>query len=70
MQSSNKKAAHPTRLIITSVTPKLREALYTNNADKWGIEILDCHYLDLFPKEDLVYLTGDTDQDLEDIDSK
>lgn len=68
MQSSNKKAKNPTRFIITSVTPKFRKQLEQNYADKWGIEILDTHYLDLFPKENLVYLTGDTDQDLEELD--
>ncbi|KAL4481077.1 hypothetical protein ABPG72_015032 [Tetrahymena utriculariae] len=70
MQSSNKKAAQPCRFIISSVSPKLRQALNANNADKWGIEILDQHYLDLFPKENLVYLTGDTDQDLNELDKQ
>lgn len=70
MQSTNKKSTNPARFIISSVTPQLRNALYTNNADKWGIEILDTHYLDLFPKENLVYLTGDTDSDLQELDTK
>ncbi|EAS04902.1 tRNA (guanine(37)-N(1))-methyltransferase (macronuclear) [Tetrahymena thermophila SB210] len=70
MQSSNKKAEKPCRFIISSVSPKLRQALNANNADKWGIEILDQHYLDLFPKDNLVYLTGDTDQDLDELDQQ
>lgn len=70
MQSTNKKAAKPVRFIITSTTPELRAALYANNADKWGIEIVNEHYLDMFKKEELVYLTGDTDQDLGELDPK
>ena len=70
MQNSNKKASKPSRFMITSCSNELRKALYANNADKWGIEILDTHYLDLFPKERLVYLTGDTENDLDEIDTE
>jgi hypothetical protein len=40
-----------------------RKAIFSQryNADKWGIKMEEKSLIELFPKEQIVYLTGDAD---------
>ncbi|CAK88351.1 unnamed protein product (macronuclear) [Paramecium tetraurelia] len=59
--SNNFKSAKPLNLIVTSLTEDFQQLLNKSNASNWGIQLNEKPYIDLFNKEDLVYLTGDTD---------
>ncbi len=39
-------------------------------AGNWGIHLLENHYLDNYPKDKLVYLTGDADEDIAELDKE
>ena len=66
--AANKRAAKPAKLIVTNYNGKLKEQLTKMGAENWGIQLLEKHYLDHYPKENLVYLTGDASEDLLELD--
>lgn len=69
-QAANKKAAQPAKIIVTGYQGKLKEQLTKMGGENWGFKLMENHYLDYFPKEQLVYLTGDATDDLIEIDKK
>ena len=68
--STNKKHQLHCKMTITSYRDKVKEKLIRLNAEQWGILLLEKHYLDYYSKEQLVYLTGDAEEDLEELDKK
>jgi len=66
--AANKKAEKPAKLIVTGYSGRLKEQLAKMGAENWGIHLLEKHYLDYYPKESLVYLTGDATEDLWELD--
>ncbi|CAD8056139.1 unnamed protein product [Paramecium sonneborni] len=65
--SINFKSQKPLNLIVTSLTEDFKLLLDKSNAVNWGIELNEKPYIDLYKKEELVYLTGDTDNVIEDL---
>lgn len=65
--AANKKVAKPVKLMVTSCTGKLRDQLLKMGGENWGILLLEKHYLDYYPKDKLVYLTGDCNEDITDL---
>ena len=63
--ASNKKLPIPAKIIVTSYNDKLKKQLSKMGADNWGIVLLEKHYLDYYPKDKLVYLTGDATEDVD-----
>jgi tRNA (guanine9-N1)-methyltransferase len=64
----NKSFEKPTKLTITGYRDRLKQKLERNHCDNWGIELLEKHYLDYYPKDKLVYLSGDAKEELKEID--
>lgn len=69
--SSNKKAEEPSRIYITSCNGRLAEGMSTvsGHATWPGISFHDDSYLKLFPKEEIVYLTSDSPNEIDRLDS-
>jgi tRNA (guanine9-N1)-methyltransferase len=63
--ASNKKAVNPCDIVLSGVTNELRADMESMNASNWAMNIASETYLELFPKEKLVYLTADSDETLE-----
>lgn len=66
--AANKKMAKPCKIIVTGFNDKLKNQLVKMGAENWGIHLLEKHYLDYYPKEELIYLTGDCNEDVGDLD--
>jgi len=69
-QAANKKAEKPAKIIVTGYKGKLKDQLTKMGGENWGMKLMENHYLDYFPKDQLVYLTGDATEDLIEIDKK
>jgi len=65
---ANKSFEKPTKLTITGYNGKLKERLTKQGADNWGIQLVEGHYLDLYDKEKLVYLSGDATEEIQELD--
>lgn len=68
--SINRKFTVPSQLTLTNYEGHLKDMLTKTNVEKWGIALKEKSYLEYFPKEQLIYLTGDAEEDLEEYDSK
>ncbi|CAD8047757.1 unnamed protein product [Paramecium primaurelia] len=68
--SNNFKSKKPLNLIVTSLTEDFKQLLNKSNASNWGIELNEKPYIDLFKKEDLVYLTGDTEDVIDELNQE
>jgi len=68
--ASNMKALYPVDLYLTSLGGNVEKHLLSQNGFKnWKqIHRDQRHFIDLFPKEDLVYLSSESEQLLESID--
>jgi Trm5-related predicted tRNA methylase len=69
----NRRMQAPLQLFISSCTQKARELLDRIGISNWDIHLREQHYLDLFqnePKENLVYLTIDSPNELDSFDEK
>jgi tRNA (guanine9-N1)-methyltransferase len=70
---ANRRMQSPLQLFITSCTEKTRQLLDRMGISNWDIHLREQHYLDLFqnePKENLVYLTSDSPNELDSFDEK
>lgn len=67
-QGTNKKFPAPTKLTITSFRDKVKERITHAGALQWGVVLLEKHYTEYFKREDLIYLTGDAEEEIEEID--
>ena len=68
--SANKKQPLHCKMTVTSFRDQVKEKLIKLYAEQWGILLLEKHYLDYYSNEQLVYLSGDADEDLEELDKK
>eukprot|EP00002_Diphylleia_rotans_P016835 TRINITY_DN3268_c0_g2_i1.p1 TRINITY_DN3268_c0_g2~~TRINITY_DN3268_c0_g2_i1.p1 ORF type:complete len:391 (-),score=110.93 TRINITY_DN3268_c0_g2_i1:194-1366(-) len=65
----NRRNPKPVHVHLTSVHPLQRQELVNVCADRWkGIHIEDQSYMDLFPHDQLVYLTADSDKTVDALD--
>jgi tRNA (guanine9-N1)-methyltransferase len=64
----NKQFDKPTKLTITGFRDRLKERLDKYAAENWGIQLVKGHYLDLYPKERFVYLSGDATEEIHELD--
>ena len=64
----NKRSEHPINFIATGVSAWLTEELSKVSWGNWPLELLPESYLDKYPKEKLVYLTADSENELDSFD--
>jgi tRNA (guanine9-N1)-methyltransferase len=62
--ATQKRFPEPFNLYVTGIGPKTKALLATRNADKWLMSFKDQHFTDIFPKNTLVYLSGDSSEDM------
>lgn len=66
----NRKAKHPVKLYASSFAGPIKE-MFTQlqpGSIHWDFSFEEKHYMDVFPKEQIVYLTSDSDNVLEEFD--
>lgn len=68
--SENRRSPHPLQLYLTSFGGKSKQRLddLSGHYVSWDLHIKDAHLTDIFPKEDVVYLTSDSPNVLKEID--
>lgn len=66
----NKMSKNPLNMILTGVGPKLKELLEKRDGYSWPTTIHSEDYLDLFDKQKLVYLTGDSNVTMTEYDKE
>ncbi|CEP01140.1 tRNA (guanine(9)-N(1))-methyltransferase [Plasmodiophora brassicae] len=64
---SNKRMDRPSAIFLTDLSEATRSALGESSAS-WIMEMSDKSYLSMFPKDQLVYLTADADDVVDDLD--
>jgi tRNA (guanine9-N1)-methyltransferase len=65
----NKNAVNPGHLYLTSYKGKMKGALDKFEAHRWNtVTLTEKHYLEEFPRESLVYLTGDSEHTMGEYD--
>ncbi len=52
-------------LFVTSIDDNFSKLIEKENGLNWGINLEHDNYITLFDKEKLVYLTGDTEDDID-----
>ena len=57
----------PAKLTICSYRDKVKKGLDKLGVSCWGVTLKEGGYLDFIEKEKLVYLTGDSEVELEDV---
>jgi tRNA (guanine9-N1)-methyltransferase len=70
--AQNKKSEHPINIILTGVGPRMDAMLTKRMAYKWNAWLGLIHketYLEKFPQENLVYLTGDSEANMSEFDT-
>lgn len=68
--SINRKSTLRSKLILTEYRDRIKEKLEKMSVNSWGIVLETEHYLNLFPKEKLVYLTGDAEQEMDEVEKE
>ena len=68
--SINRKFPIRSQLVITSFRNQIKEKLLKTNAESWGVVLQEKHYLDCFEKEKLVYLTGDAEEEMGELEKE
>ncbi len=69
-QASNKAHDIPTRLTITNFRGKVKDKLDRLGVDNWGVVLHEKHYTEHYDPKDMVYLTGDAEEEIEELDPK
>ena len=69
-QATNKSYPLPSKLMISSFRDQIKEKITKLGGLHWGIGLLEKHYTDYFPTDDLIYLTGDAEEEIEELDPK
>eukprot|EP00826_Nyctotherus_ovalis_P003822 TRINITY_DN10788_c0_g1_i1.p1 TRINITY_DN10788_c0_g1~~TRINITY_DN10788_c0_g1_i1.p1 ORF type:complete len:211 (+),score=19.11 TRINITY_DN10788_c0_g1_i1:239-871(+) len=65
----NRRSSCPSNLYVTGVGPKLTIHLQSLHYDKWLIPFTPSDYIELYKKEELIYLTADAKEILESINA-
>lgn len=68
--SINRKFPIPSQIILTSFKDQIKQKLIKTNVENWGVVLKENHYLDYYEKNKLVYLTGDAENDLEEVEKE
>jgi len=68
--STNKKSEQPANLCITGIGPRTEQQLKKLNYDKWRVPFKKEDYINLYPKEEFVYLTADATDVMTSVESK
>jgi len=66
--SANKKLPIHCKMTITSYRDRVKGKLDKMGLLNWGIITHEKHYLDYYPHDKLVYLSGDAEEDIEEVD--
>eukprot|EP00040_Diaphanoeca_grandis_P026879 m.151515 g.151515 ORF g.151515 m.151515 type:complete len:413 (-) comp30765_c0_seq1:72-1310(-) len=66
--ASNRRSEHPLQLLLTSLHGRVRERFDVLNGKNWKIETHEETYDKVFAKEDIVYLSSESENDLNVLD--
>ena len=68
--SSNRKETNPAQFYVTSFTGKCVEAMEKSQGyQNWDLNFKEENYVDLFPRENLVYLSSDSENVIQELDT-
>ncbi|CAH1793835.1 unnamed protein product [Owenia fusiformis] len=61
--AANRRMVNPVQFYVTGVRDDVKQRLleYNKDYDKWDVNLLSENYIDVFDKEDIVYLTSDSE---------
>ena len=68
--SANRKVGKCAKLILSDFNGAVKNKLSSMNVENWGIILEEKHYLDVYEKEKLVYLTGDAEEEMNEIEEE
>lgn len=68
--SINRKFPIRSQIVITSFKDQIKQKLTKTNAQSWGIVLEEKHYLDCYDKNKLVYLTGDAEEEMGELENE
>lgn len=68
--SANRKFGKCAKLILSDFNGAIKNKLFSMNVENWGIILEDKHYLNFYEKEKLVYLTGDAEEEMNEIEEE
>ena len=68
--SANRKFPIRSQIVFTSFKDQIKQKMLKTNADSWGVMLEEKHYLDCYDKNKLVYLTGDAEEELNEIEAE
>ena len=56
--------------ILSDFKGAIKNKLCGMNVENWGIVLEENHYLDFFEKDKLIYLTGDAEEEMNEIEDE
>ncbi|OAF71396.1 hypothetical protein A3Q56_00824 [Intoshia linei] len=61
--ASNRRSVQPLQLYISNLTGKMNKLMHDSKVtfDKWDVNYSNDHFLDIFEKQDIIYLTSDSE---------
>eukprot|EP01041_Mallomonas_annulata_P011108 gene11108-23211_t len=66
----NKRTAHPSKIYLTGLGPRTIEQISKNHISEWvGIEQSPLDYIDIIKDKELIYLTSDATETLQDLNN-
>ena len=68
--STNRKFEKCAKLILSDFNGAIKNKLSSMNVENWGILLEEKHYLNAYEKEKLVYLTGDAEEEMSEIEEE
>lgn len=68
--SINRKFPIRSQIVITSFTDQIKQKLAKTNAENWGVSLQEKHYLEYYDKSKLIYLTGDAEEELNELEKE
>lgn len=69
-QAKNKSYPIPSKLMIANFRDQVKEVVTRLGGLHWGIGLLEKHYTEYFPTTDLIYLSPDAEEEIEELDPK
>eukprot|EP01017_Pseudomicrothorax_dubius_P044133 TRINITY_DN7431_c0_g4_i1.p1 TRINITY_DN7431_c0_g4~~TRINITY_DN7431_c0_g4_i1.p1 ORF type:complete len:298 (-),score=82.56 TRINITY_DN7431_c0_g4_i1:55-948(-) len=66
--ASNRKVETPSCLTVSSYSAGVKANLSKTSAERWDIEFLEKDYIEYYDKDKLIYLSGDAEETLQEVD--
>lgn len=66
----NKKFQTCSKLSVCGLHGKFKEMMQKHGVDSWGADLLENNYLEKYSKEDIIYLSADAEEEIEEIEQQ